>query len=246
MKLGAVVFLSVVIFSCTTTEASEKLSQNANPKEISQGSLLTVVEKKLSMDSDFQPIQLEEAEIPPTPDSSFVYQVVFQIETNLFLAVAQPTKLDREGVRLQLIEKKGDNKFKLLGSSSPAYDSPMLFPNFFKNDLGQIIIMANMGEEESWGAKVYYIGGKKIKDIGFVDIANVERRQFPKEDGSMESYRPIVPSTKITSNNSGLTFSFEGKKMVLYDDLNGNLEVIFSKGEYEYLYDGKDFKLVKK
>jgi len=245
MKLGFTILLTLTLLACTS-EASQKgsvapISSNTD-KQVS----IDIDAKKLSFDSDFQTVKFPEVDLPPTPDSSFIYQVVFELQPELYLAIAQPTAADRDGIRLQLITEKKNGKYKLLDSSSPGYDSPMLYPNFFKNDRGQLIIIASTGEAEAWGAKVFYLAGNKFKDIGFIDMASVEKRQFPKEDGSMESYGHIANYTQINSVNDQLNFTFNGDKMILFEGLDKEYDVIFSSGEYLYTFDGKELVLGKK
>lgn len=248
MKLFVFILASIILLSCGGENAKTEPITEIDSKEIigeSHTPIITRDAKEVDLNKKFDSVALQEIEMIPTPKDSIIYHICYALDETTVIAVAQPMEDSFEGVRLQLLSRK-NNKVKLIDSSSPGYDSPMLFPTFFRNEDGQYFILANTGENDSWGVKVYSLIDNQFSDVGFIDMAVLEKRQFPDDNGRMERYTNISKNTNIINENGMLTFTFNGNKLILFDDNNGKHDVKFKASDYYYTFDNKSLELHSK
>ena len=252
--MGSTLFFILLTSACNTPDTNPP---HANSVDSNSAVVATIENnvpeddaffkrKRISMKHDFKKISPKEVELIPVEKDSMLFHISFELSPNYYVTVAQPMKETKEGVRLQLQKKNKKGVLKVIDSSSPAYDSPQLYPTFFKNEDGDYIILANTGISDSWGIKVYSLIGKHFYDLGYIDMAMIEKRTYPDEDGRMEKYSNLSSHTFITADGSHLTFTFDAQNIILYEDLNHNRDVSIHQDEYYYTYDNKSFELHKK
>jgi|GEM_PF-6889520 len=219
-----------VIFTISCGSSSEANSSSEASKTLNEEAL---VKKNLPVfDSNFERIDFPEVDVDPGNDSLW-YHLVLDIPGDKWLAVAQPTnENNRRGIRMQLMSMNVDSTFSVHTESSPGYDSAKLFPTFFKDAQGRLIILADTGERQSWGQKVYLLNNERFEDLGFLDVGTVA---YTEEDGQ-QILAPTTIAERVTieQTKKGLEFRFSGKDLVLFDDGKGNLDTIIDASSICY------------
>lgn len=177
------------------------------------------------------PIQFEQIEDNIRHDTLLI-QTTFDLNDGTFLMVAShklsEEKLnegDREaGLRLYHYRAKPDSTYEIISRSSSANDSWTMFPTFFKDPIkvGSYIILANFGERNSWGQKVIRFNVEGFTDMGYLNIAKIER--IGEGEEVELKHRTIAPDTRISSEGSELVFTFDLDELILFDDLRGVLD----------------------
>jgi hypothetical protein len=83
--------------------------------------------------------------------------------------------------------------------SSGAQDSSAMTPTFFGHcGPHELLILADVGNEYSWGFRVFAYDGKKLRDLGEIPIA-------VKGDPDMES---AIPFVKLTPHDAVIDLTF--------------------------------------
>ncbi|AMM50460.1 hypothetical protein TH61_03655 [Rufibacter sp. DG15C] len=137
------------------------------------------------------------------------------------------------GVRLLVLDQADQLVFRSKGQG----DSYILRPKFYAlNAQSPLLVFAEIGTEYSWGNIVFSLNENGIKEIGEIDVAGI--------DLALDDYDDVSNVIKIEKTGSNLKFSFDADSVVLNPGGN-NEQVVEAKG-YFYLYNGKDFILVKK
>jgi hypothetical protein len=126
------------------------------------------------------------------------------------------------GKRLLLIRKEA-NGSKILFRSLGSADSYILRPTFFKNNRDDsLIILAEIGTEYSWGARVFVIRNEWVQDVGTLEVA-VQDNKAPS----------VIPHVIIQRSGEDITFEF--KKDLLHNP-GGTTETDISKNKIKYIY----------
>ena len=187
------------------------------------------------------PIAFEQIDDNVKHDTLLI-QTTFDLKDGTFLMVAShklsEEKLnegDREaGLRLYHYRAKPDSTYEILARSASANDSWTMFPTFFADPIeeGSYIILANFGERNSWGQKVIRFGDQGFTDLGYLNLAKIERQGEGEE---MElKHRNIAPETRVTREGDQLVFSFALNELILFDDLRGVLDQPIEAGRVQY------------
>lgn len=167
-----------------------------------------------------------------------------QIAADRFIMAARNKEETREGLRLYLYEPRPDSSADVLAVSAPAYDSEVMSPTFFStgDSADGIVVLANFGGKESWGQKVFWLKGQTFNDLGWLDVAH---REWRTVDGQTEQRRTnIAPYTTVSGKDGRFLFTFTGDSLLLYDDLEGQLERTFSPSSVAYRHDGGQMTLM--
>lgn len=218
-------FWTSIFFSCASQDKGDS-GQHHQSKQV-----------KPELVGDFKSVIYEELDLDPGNDSLW-YHLVIDIPGDLHLAVAQPTSDDnRRGVRFQLLKEGQDSTFHCETESSPGFDSAKLYPSFFSNDMGQHIILADTGERDSWGQKVYLLVENKFYDLGFIDVGSVNYDEDQETLEQSLSPQSIAKNVTISSDANGYRFTFDLEEFVLYDDQKGNLNQIVPSSQWSYFLD---------
>lgn len=176
-------------------------------------------------------------------DTLLVY-TTHKVGNDLFVMAAKNKEDKREGLRLYLYEPRIDSTAQVLAVSAPAYDSSTMLPIYFSTSdtADGIVILANYGEKETWGQKVFWLKDRQFKDLGWLDVAHREWRT--RDDSTMQWRTNIAPFAHVQRLGEKFRISFTGDSLQLFDDLDGHQEGMFSTGRITYLYDGRQMVLL--
>jgi hypothetical protein len=165
---------------------------------------------------------------------TLLIQTTFDLGDGTFLMVASNVAETREGVRLYLYTPNADSSAHVIASSKPGYDSETMLPTFFGtgNKADGWILLANMGERESWGQEVFWLKDQRFIHLGFVDVA--QRDWKVSEDTSYQWRVNIAPRAEVYGENGTFSIVFSGDSVQLYDDLQGHREVMFPASSLRY------------
>jgi hypothetical protein len=165
---------------------------------------------------------------------TLLIQTTFALGDGTFLMVASNVAETREGVRLYVYTPNADSSAHVIASSKPGYDSETMLPTFFStgNPADGWVLLANMGERESWGQEVFWLKDRRFTHLGFLDVA---QRDWKALDDSTYQFRVnIAPRATISGNNGDFIIGFGGDSLQLYDDLHGHQEVMFPASKVTY------------
>ncbi|TPN85422.1 hypothetical protein [Aquimarina algicola] len=137
-----------------------------------------------------------------TGGDSLIVEKVVQINT--LTLITGISKIHNDGVRLYAV----DQEYNLLYQSKGQEDSWRLNLNFYKSKKGKnIVILAEVGAEESWGAYVYLYDGEKFKELDFLDFVALN---------SYKESQSIIPFLEITEKrNTSIQLSSTSKAIFL-------------------------------
>jgi hypothetical protein len=198
--------------------------------------------------SEVGPLPKAEAHGGPVPfaviddnvrHDTLLVQVTFDLGPEGYLMVASPVEETYEGLRLYRYElDMKDSLPHITARSSPGYDSWTLLPTFFEHPQmdSAYILLANMGERNSWGQKVMAMNDG-FTDLGFLDVAIPDR--ITEGDSSYVRLRNIGPETRCVTDGSGIEFRFVCDSVHLYDDLRGLLDLVVPAGSVRYTWNAQ-------
>ena len=182
----------------------------------------------------------ERWDLPILPDNvrhdTLLVHTTYDLGDGLFLMAAQNNNYDRVGIRLYLYRPKADSSAEILAWSKPGYDSETMLPTFFKTaeKADGIVIIANMGERQSWGQEVFWLKEGRINSLGYLNVAVREWRTL--DDSTYQFRTSIAPRTQVRGSDGEFDFSFTGDSLQLYDDLQGHLEVMLPASAVRYTF----------
>lgn len=177
-------------------------------------------------------------------DDTLLIITTQQLENGLFVMAARNVEETREGLRLYLYRPRPDSTADVLAHSMPAYDSQSMLPSYFATDdsTDGIIILANYGERESWGQKVFWLKDRQFIDLGWLDVT--ERSMRSRADSSFQKRISIAPRVQVKGKDGLFQFTFSGDSVQLFDDLRGNQEVMVPANRIAYRYNGEELILM--
>ncbi len=175
---------------------------------------------------------------------TLLIQITFDLQDGTFMMVASNTRAEEQldagdrnaGLRLYHYRLGKDGSPEMLARSSSALDSWTMFPTFFadpKNE-GSYIILANLGERNSWGQKVIRFNDQGYNDLGFLNVAALKARE-DDEEGQLRSIT-IAPHARVGAEGDALLFTFELDELLLYDDLRGGVDRTIQASRVSYRY----------
>jgi len=179
-------------------------------------------------------------DLPILPDNvrhdTLLVHTTYDLGEGLFLMAAQNNDYNREGIRLYLYRPKADSSAQILAWSKPGYDSETMLPTFFTNGnkADGLVIIANMGERQSWGQEAFWVKDDKINSLGFLNVAVREWRTM--DDSTYQFRTSIAPRTVVHGSDGTFDFTFTGDSLQLYDDLQGNMEVMLPASAVRYQF----------
>jgi len=187
-------------------------------------------------------------DLPVLPDNvrhdTLLVHTTHDLGNGRFLMAAQNNDYNRDGIRLYLYRPQPDSSAAIIAWSRPGYDSETMLPTFFStgNHAGGLVILANMGERQSWGQEVFWLRGDTIQSLGFLDVA--VRGWKTVDDSTFQFRTSIAPRTAVHGGDGAFTFTFTGDSVQVYDDLRGGSEVMFPAARVLYRYDDGHWRLV--
>ena len=177
---------------------------------------------------------------------TLLVQVTIDMQDGSFMMVASNQEETFEGLRLYHYRLNTDGSPKMLGVSSPAYDSWTMLPTFFRaaEDPSTYIVLANFGEKQSWGQKAMLLDGSGFTDLCFLDAALPRLVNDQEMDTSFVRLENIGPRTRIITGDQRITFEFAGDSLYLFDDARGEVDRIINAQRVRYQLIGSDLQLV--
>lgn len=180
------------------------------------------------------PIQFQSVEDNLTHDTLLI-QATFNIGDGSFVMVASNVEDTWEGLRLYRYRPNPDSTADMIAVSVPAYDSWTMLPTFFGKDstrTGDLWVLANFGERESWGQKLFRLRDG-FEDLGFIDAAAIERVE---EEGAMLlKRRNIAPHARLEFVGDSAWIRFACDSVYLYDDQRGGYDFVVASSSVKYL-----------
>lgn len=174
---------------------------------------------------------------------TLLIQTTFDLQDGTFIMVASNTSETFEGLRLLRYRLLPDSAADVIAVSAPAYDSWTMLPSFFRTSgpANEHLVLANFGERESWGQKFMRLE-EGFTDLGFLDVALPERIV---EDGTLVlKRRNIGPYTRMSTRGDSTVITFETDSVFLYEDINGNMDVVLPAAQVRYTMDGSGVLLL--
>ncbi len=228
MKRLALLAIIAILFSCAENKNADSKKQDS-----------PIVKERVNVPPISGPLELvtfEELDLDPGNDSLW-YHLVIDIPGQQHLAIAQATaETNRNGIRMQLLTMNADSTFSCNAESSPGYDSSKMFPTFYQNKTGQLLILCDTGERDSWGQKIYLLDNGRFYDIGFIDAGTVHYTEN-SDSGEMElSPKTIASNVKISHDFDGIRFDFDTEEFILFDDGHDNLNQQVKGKDWRYTY----------
>lgn len=155
---------------------------------------------------------------------TLLIQVTFDLGDGTQVMVASHVDEKFEGLRLYRYRVLPDSQALVLKASGPAYDSWTMLPTFFRHphDSAAWIILADLGERQSWGQKVFRLDAGGFNELGFLDVALPV--SLPEADGGAK-LKGIGPVTRVMKDGDDILFRFQVPVIHLYDDLAGGIDL---------------------
>ncbi len=166
---------------------------------------------------------------------TLLIQTTFKLPDSRFVMVAGPLEEgSREGLHLYLYEPTTDSAAAVIARSKPGYDSYTMLPTFFgtSNGADGLVLLANMGERDSWGQEVFWLKNDHFLHLGFLDVAL--RSWKSNDEGPFRVLSNIAPKARVSGDAGTFTITFDTDSVFLYDDLQGHAEVMLPSGRVGY------------
>ncbi|MBK9289503.1 MAG: hypothetical protein IPN38_17965, partial [Flavobacteriales bacterium] len=121
---------------------------------------------------------------------------------------------------------KADSSAEILACSKPGYDSETMLPTFFTNGnkADGLVIIANMGERQSWGQEVFRLKDNATEELGpRCRRARGGRRWTTAPTSSARASHRGPKCAEATAPSCSAS---TGDSLQLYDDQQGQMEVM--------------------
>ncbi len=166
---------------------------------------------------------------------TLLIQTTFELPDGRFVMVAGPTdESSREGLHLYLYKPSTDSAANVVARSKPGYDSYTMLPTFFatENAADGMVVLANMGERDSWGQEVFCLKDDRFMHLGFLDVAL--RTWKSSDEGPVRVLGNIAPNARVSGGAGAFIITFDTDSVFLYDDLQGHAEVMLPAARVRY------------
>lgn len=175
---------------------------------------------------------------------TLLVQTTHHLPDGRYVMAARNKDDSREGLRLFLYTPQPDSSAAVIAISAPAYDSYTMLPTFYAtgDTADGMVILANFGERDSWGQKVFWLKNRQFRDLGWLDVAHREWRAV--DDSTFQRLTNIAPFTQVKGSGGSFLFTFMGDSVHLFDDLEGHLDRMIPAQDLAYRYDGQRMTLV--
>lgn len=229
MRTIYLLILLILFSSACKKNTQEYLASENLATEIDTISVQKETQKKqiqISYPINFIKIQPDSIKTDYKKDSIKVNQSLWHHDIQLITGT-----IDNNKNGFHLIVK--NDKEKILFKSEGQLDSWRYDPTLFKSEQSKrIIIISEIGAEESWGIKIHEYNNQVYKEIGALNIVALNE---------YEESLNVVPFMKIQElKNSTLQFSFD-KKSKIFDS---NLESTIQGNKLLYIYEKNKLKRV--
>lgn len=165
---------------------------------------------------------------------TLLIQTTFRLGDSSYVMVASNVEETREGLRLVLYRPRPDSSADVIAMSKPGYDSRTMLPTFFRGPApaAGLLVLANMGERDSWGQEVFLLKDGRFLELGFLNVAVPTWEQ--REEGPVRRLQSVAPNAVVTGPVNDLSIAFQGDSLLLYDDLRGHQEVSLAPARVRY------------
>jgi hypothetical protein len=166
---------------------------------------------------------------------TLLVHTTFDLGDGTFVMVAEHIEGRRAGLRLYRYRTRADSSAEVIAVSSPGYDSETLFPMFFRHpaDSNAWLVLANLGERESWGQKVFTLDQRGFTDQGFLDVAMPV--VVDHGGGAEKRLMSIAGHARCSAVKDGVRITFACDKVHLYDDQRGKLDLEYAGHSVWYI-----------
>ncbi len=187
---------------------------------------------------------------PPHPFRQFdqnvfhdtlLVQTSFDLGDGSYVMVASNVDDTFEGLRLYRYRFQPDSTVELMAVSAPAYDSWTMLPTFFPLDTARpadgMWVLANFGEKESWGQRVFLLDWEFL-DVRFMDVALPER--VMEDDTLRLKRRNVAPYMRYSEHGDTAVWLFACDSVYLYDDQEGQLDQVLAADRLRYTFEAHE------
>ena len=178
------------------------------------------------LDGTYERIALMPIEDHFELDSILIHNT-YELSIGHFMMVARATEESFTGLQMHLYTLK-DSLPIISASSTPAYDSWIYLPTFFVSpDQQDTLLLAEIGERESWGARLLRIEDGVFEDLGFIDIALRDKKFDEELEKDVMFLKSVASNTSIREIGEDLIVSFGPEPLHIYDDQLGNSDTLY-------------------
>ena len=213
-------FVSILLVACgESADPQDKKVESIEQIEIPEGS--------------YERISLMPIEDHFELDSILIHNT-YELKEGEFMIVSRPSEESFKGLQMHLYRLQ--DSIPIVSSSSvPAYDSWIYLPTFFvSEDQLDTLILAELGERESWGCRLLRIEDGQFKDLGFIDVALRDSKFDEELEDDVMVLKTIAPFTNILSVSNGLSITFASDSVHVFDDQNGGLDILYPAAAVRY------------
>lgn len=165
---------------------------------------------------------------------TLLIQTTFGLGDGTYVMVASNVEETREGLRLVHYRPRPDSSADVLAVSKPGYDSRTMLPTFHRGPDAKagLLVLANMGERDSWGQEVFLLKDGRFMELGFLDLALPMWEQ--RDAGAERRLMSIAPVSLVQGTEDVLSISFRTDSVLLYDDQRGHRELTLPAHRVRY------------
>ncbi len=214
-------FLLLACNNATEPVANEKTTPTAVPSALSANAKV------------YKHVALPNLDDNVRNDTLLIY-TTHALGDGTFIMAAMNKSGTPEGLRLYLYEPRTDSSAHVIAFSKPGYDSMTMLPTYFSTSdtADGTVIITNMGEKQSWGQEAFWLKDRRFIPLGFLDVA---KRDWKTEDDSTFQWRTsIADRVNVRGENGTFEFTFTGDSLQLYDDQQGQREVMLPARAISY------------
>ena len=205
------IFLTVFIcfISCNKTKSTQKETQQ-NSELIQQIDKDTIAKQANQKKYPVEYFRI----MPDSIVKKGVDEILYTSNISLIINQKQENS-EEEGLYLEVKKKN-----KIIFESAGQYDSWRFRLCFLKNNSNNnILVVGEIGDEESWGAYIYIYNDTMFKEIGFMDVTSINEHKVSTD------ITPFIEIKEIEQDNFIFTFK---DNITIYDN---EVEKYFSSKE---------------
>ena len=204
-----------------------------DPMTKEEGKEEEVFTKKEVIEDAYERIALMPIEDHFELDSILIHNT-YELSEGHFMMVSRASEDSFIGLQMHLYTLM-DSLPIVSASSTPAYDSWIYLPTFFvSSDRQDTLLLAEIGERESWGARLLRIHDGVFVDLGFIDIALRDHKFDEELETDVMFLKSVASNTSIKANGEGLIVSFGPEPLHIYDDQLGNADTLYPADQVIY------------
>jgi len=165
---------------------------------------------------------------------TLLIQTTFGLDDGTYVMVASNVEETREGLRLVRYRPRPDSSADVIAVSKPGYDSRTMLPTFHRGPDAKagLLVLANMGERDSWGQEVFLLKDDRFQELGFLDVAMPNWDQG--DEGPVRRLMSIAPVSVVHGTADDLMISFQTDSVLLYDDQRGGRDLTLPAQRVHY------------